>query len=112
MWTGSGIVSDDLRYDAHSPCDRLDSDMSKLFLHHPVADFDTWRPVFDGDAPRRESAGLTNVRVLRDVDDPSSVWLVADGDPTKMEEMLGDPELGEAMQRAGVTAPPELFVAD
>jgi hypothetical protein len=28
-----------------------------------------------------------------------------------MEEMLGDPELGKAMQEAGVTAPPQLFVS-
>jgi hypothetical protein len=85
--------------------------MAKLFLHHPVADFDMWRPVFDGDAARRESVGLTNVRVLRDADDPNSVWLVADGDPAKMDEMLADPELGKAMQEAGVTAPPQLFVS-
>ena len=76
-----------------------------------MADFDTWRPVFDGDRPRREAAGLTDVRVLRDADDPSSVWLVADGDPAKMEEMLADPALSEAMQGAGVTAPPQLFVS-
>ncbi len=85
--------------------------MAKLFLHHPVADFEKWRPVNDGDSPRRDAAGLTNVRVLRDADDPSSVWLVADGDAFAMEEMLRDPKLAETMQAAGVTAPPELFVS-
>lgn len=85
--------------------------MAKLFLHHPVADFDKWRPVYDGDSPRRDAAGLTNVRVLRDADDPTSVWLVADGDPSAMRELLRDPTLSETMHTAGVTAPPELFVA-
>jgi hypothetical protein len=85
--------------------------MAKLFLHHPVADFDKWRPIYDGDAARRESAGLRNVRVLRDTDDPNSVWLVSDGDPAKLAEMLNDAELGKVMQEAGVTAPPEVFVA-
>ncbi len=85
--------------------------MSKLFMHHPVADFDAWRPVYDGDAARRDAAGLTNVRVLRDVDDPTSVWLVADGSASDMEEMLRDPALAETMQAAGVTGPPELFVS-
>jgi hypothetical protein len=84
--------------------------MAKIFMHHPVADFATWRQTFDGDAARRDAAGLTNIRVLRDADDPNSVWLVADGDPTKMEEMMQDPELGQAMQEAGVTGPPELFI--
>ena len=85
--------------------------MSKLFLHHPVADFDTWRPVYDGDSPRRDAAGLTNVHVLRDADDPGSVWLVADGDASAMEAMLKDPALAEKMRAAGVTGPPELFVS-
>jgi hypothetical protein len=83
--------------------------MAKLFLHHPVADFDKWRPVYDGDLARRDAAGLTNVHVLRDADDPTSVWLVADGDASAVEEMLRDPALAETMRAAGVTAPPKLF---
>ena len=85
--------------------------MAKIFMQHPVADYDEWRPVFDGDAPRREAAGLTGVRVLRDADDPQSVWLVADGDRASVEAMLQDPELGKTMQEAGVTGPPQLFAA-
>ena len=80
-------------------------------MQHPVADYDAWRPVFDGDAARREAAGLSGVRVLRDADDPHSVWLVADGDPASLEAMPQDPELGKAMQEAGVTGPPEIFAA-
>ena len=85
--------------------------MAKIFMQHPVADYDKWRPVFDEDASRREAAGLTSVRVLRDADDPHSVWLVADGDRASVEAMLQDPELGKAMQEAGVTGPPQLFAA-
>jgi hypothetical protein len=85
--------------------------MAKIFLQHPVADYDKWRTAFDEDAPRRGSAGLSSVRVLRDTDDPSSVWLVADGDRATVEGMLQDPELGKVMQEAGVTGPPQLFVA-
>jgi hypothetical protein len=39
------------------------------------------------------------------------VWLVADGDRAQVEAMLQDPELGKAMQEAGVTGPPQLFAA-
>jgi hypothetical protein len=85
--------------------------MAKIFLDHPIADYDTWRPIFDADAPRREAAGMTNVSVLRDVDDQSSIWLVGDGDPDKFDEMMQDPELAAAMQKAGVTGPPQVFVA-
>ena len=39
----------------------------------------------------------------------TDVWLVSDGDPAKMEEMMQDPDLAQAMQDAGVTGPPELL---
>ncbi len=84
--------------------------MSRIFLNHPVADYEKWRPYFDRDAPRRTAAGLTDVAVLRDADDPNSVWIIGDGDPAKIEEMLHDDELGTLMRQAGVTAPPQLFV--
>jgi len=85
--------------------------MARFFLNHPVADYERWRPYFDQDAPRRAASGLADVAVLRDADDPNSVWIVGDGDPAKVEEMLQDAELGELMKEAGVTAPPQLFVA-
>jgi hypothetical protein len=85
--------------------------MARVFIHHPVADYDKWRPVFDADQPRRESAGLVDVAVLRDADDPNSIWIVGDGDPATVEAFLSDPELGKKMQEAGVTAPPEHWIA-
>ncbi len=54
---------------------------------------------------------MTNVAVLRDVDDPSSIWLVGDADPDKFSEMMQDPELAAAMQKAGVTGPPQVYIA-
>ena len=85
--------------------------MAKIFLNHPVADYETWRAVFDQDAPRRDAYGLTNVSVLRDADDPNQIWLVADGEPDKVNEMMQDPGLASEMAGAGVTGPPELFIA-
>ena len=85
--------------------------MAKIVLTHPVADFDSWRAVFDQDAARRAAYGRTNVSVLRDADDPIQVWLVADGEPDKVQEMMQDPGLAPEMERAGVTSPPELFIA-
>jgi hypothetical protein len=85
--------------------------MAKIFMNHPITDYDAWRPVFDVDAPRREAAGLTNVAVLRAVDDPNSIWLVCDGDPDRFNEMMQDPDLAGAMQKAGVSGPPQVFIA-
>ena len=85
--------------------------MAKIFMSHPVADYDTWRSVFDGDAARRDAHGLTNVAVLRDTSDANRIWIVADGDPDKVNEMMQNPEMASEMERAGVTGAPELFVA-
>jgi hypothetical protein len=84
--------------------------MARVFIHHPVADYDTWRPVYDADAPRRAAAGLTDVAVLRDADDPNLIWIVGDADPAVVEAFLADPELGKKMQEAGVTAPPQVWI--
>jgi hypothetical protein len=42
--------------------------MPRVFIAHPVADYDTWRPVYDADKPRRAAAGITDVAVFRDAD--------------------------------------------
>ena len=89
---------------------RYGDSMAKIFMNHPVADYDAWRPVFDADAARQEAAGLSNVVVLREADNPNSVWLVADGDPDRFNEMMQDPELATAMEKAGVTGPPVVYI--
>ena len=99
---GPGMCRDDCGY-GHL--------MAKVILNHPVSDYDTWRPIFDADAPRREAAGMSNVVVLRDADDPNSIWLVGDGDPGKVNEMMQDPDLAAVMQAAGVTGPPQVYFA-
>ena len=49
--------------------------------------------------------------MLRDTSDANRIWLVADGDLDKVNEMMQSPELASEMERAGVTGAPELFVA-
>jgi hypothetical protein len=84
--------------------------MARVFIHHPVADYDKWRPVYDADASRRAAAGITDVAVLRDADDPNLVWIVGEADAANVEALLSDPELGKLMQEAGVTAPPQFWI--
>lgn len=85
--------------------------MARVFINHPVADFDTWRPVFGADKPRRAAAGLEDIAVLRDADNPNSIWIVGEGERAGVEQMLGNPDVAKVMQEAGVTAPPALWVA-
>ena len=86
--------------------------MAHIIIQHQVADFDAWRPVYEADQPGRKAAGITDVAVLRDADDPNSVWAVHEGDPAQIQSMMADPERAAKMQEAGVTSPPTIYVAD
>jgi hypothetical protein len=85
--------------------------MSRVFINHPVSNYEKWRPAFEADKPRRVAAGLTDVAVLRDADNPNSIWIVGEGEREAVEQMFQNPELGKLMEEAGVTAPPEFWVA-
>lgn len=86
--------------------------MARIIIQHQVADFDAWRPTYDADEPGRKASGVTDVAVLRDADDPNSVWLVFEADPALVEPMMADPERAAKMQEAGVTSPPAVYVAE
>jgi len=105
------LVDLSARPEEGAPNDWYCRPMAKIFLTHPVADYETWRAAFDQDAARHAAYGLTIVSVLRDADDPNRIWVVADGEPDKVNEMMQDPGLASVMERAGVTGPPELFIA-
>ena len=91
---------------------RDESLMAHIIIQHRVADFDTWRPVYEADQPGCKGAGVTDIAILRDADDPNSVWIVHDGDPALVGPMMSDPERTAKMQEAGVTSPPTVYVAD
>lgn len=84
--------------------------MARVFMQHPVADYSTWRPIFDADQPNRKSAGVVDVAVLRDADDPNSIWMVFEADPSVLDPMLADTDRQGLMQEAGVLAPPQIWV--
>jgi hypothetical protein len=49
--------------------------------------------------------------VLRDADNPDSIWMVMEADPALVEPMMSDPDRGAQMQAAGVISAPQVFVA-
>jgi hypothetical protein len=76
---------------------------------HRVADFDTWKVVFDEHEPARRAAGILGHHLNRGEDDPNliSVYLaVSDLDAAKA--FASSDDLKSVMQRGGVTAPPEV----
>ena len=79
---------------------------------HPVADFDTWKSVFDKFGPLRKECGELSAVALQHCDDPNMVtvintWVSVDA----FQAFLSRDELKAGMGDAGVTAPPTFIVA-
>lgn len=89
--------------------------MATMVIRHPVADYGSWRTVYDGaGASLRDAHGCTSQRVLRDASDPDTILVLHDF-PTldAARSFAGDPSLKAAMDRAGVAGPPRIeFYAD
>ena len=84
--------------------------MAHVMIRHKVTDFAKWKTAFQGHRPAREAAGLTDLHVWRNADDPNeviSVFAVSDAD--KAKEFAGSSDLREKMQSAGVMGAPEVL---
>jgi len=76
-----------------------------------IGDYAKWRPVFDKHKPLRDKAGLMNVRVYRDADNPAELFIWSEtSDAAKAREALNGPEIRSAMQEGGVVGPPKIHV--
>jgi heme-degrading monooxygenase HmoA len=83
--------------------------MPYLLVQHPVEDYDKWKRVFDEHATARKAAGSKGGVVLRDADDPNQVTILLEIENlADARAFAGSDDLREAMQRAGVTGPPNV----
>ena len=80
-----------------------------LSVTHRVADFDTWKPVFDEHGASRKAHGAVAHRVLRRSDDSNTVTVLTEfGDRSQAEAFLADGSLRSAMGRAGGEGVPDI----
>jgi heme-degrading monooxygenase HmoA len=78
-----------------------------LVVFHHVADYDTWKAVFDEHEELRRGHGQLEHRIFRGADDPNRVVVHNDFRSEDAAAALrDDPALAGAMQRAGVTDEP------
>jgi hypothetical protein len=83
--------------------------MAKIATQITIGDYAKWRAGFDKAAPFREKAGMKNVQIYRDVDNPNLALIWGDiDDPAKARAVLDSPELRKAMQDAGVVGAPKV----
>ena len=86
------------------------STMSTIILSHDVKDFASWKPHYEGDAARRRNAGFKEIAVGTHSENPNKVYIIWEGDPGALDNMLKDPELKEKMDAAGVISAPEVTI--
>lgn len=80
-----------------------------LIVHHRVADYAKWRPVFDGDKANQEAAGLTNPHVYMGKR-ANDVYITFDmADEAKAKAFGNSEALHMTMKKAGVRGAPEMM---
>ena len=84
--------------------------MIYIYVHHTVEDYATWRKGFDDHAPARQAAGATEeAYIMQTVDNPNEITAILGwSDVEKAKAFAQSPELKAAMEKAGVTSPPEV----
>jgi hypothetical protein len=83
-----------------------------MVVQHPVKDFDAWRIEYDKAQSIRDRHNVTDATVFRNADDPNEVtglhWFPS---VDEANAFANDPDLREAMTRAGVSGPPRIEIS-
>jgi quinol monooxygenase YgiN len=87
--------------------------MVRMFIRHNIADYGAWREGYDAFDAMRSSMGVTANAVYQSVDDPNDVTVTHDfEDADAARAFTSSPELRGAMENAGVTSEPMIWVTN
>lgn len=85
--------------------------VSTVFVGHKIADYATWRSVYNANEPRRAEAGMKEMGVYRGADDENMVLIVWEtADLAAFNARMESPELAEKMKEAGTASKPERWI--
>ena len=83
--------------------------MAYMFVRHSVKDFEAWKSVFDSVGDLRERNGEKSYQILREDNGSNDLFLLFEWDNLdNARKYAASPELKAAMERAGVTGPPDI----
>lgn len=84
--------------------------MVRMFVRHPVEDFDSWKEVYDDFDEERRGMGVVGDAVFQSVDDPEdvTVWHDFENEETARAFAASD-RLREVMGEAGVAGDPDIW---
>lgn len=84
--------------------------MAYILVKHSVQDYKAWKSVFDSKIDLRRAGGEKSYQILRGENGDNSVVALFGWDSLdNARNYFASPELGEAMQDAGVTGKPEIL---
>jgi len=87
--------------------------MVHVFIRHRVTDYTSWKETFDAFAPHRRAGGEQVYRIAHLPGEPNNLCLFFEWDSVaNAKRFLASADLASAMQRAGVSEPPEIYVAE
>jgi heme-degrading monooxygenase HmoA len=85
--------------------------MPALLVRHKVADYATWKPVFDEDAGARRAHGSQGGRLFRNAADPHEVLILLAWDDLDRARLFAQSDdLREALARGGATDRPDVWI--
>jgi len=80
-----------------------------MFVRHAVKDFTKWKPAFDADKSARQAAGLKELNLWRNADEPHEVILLFEvADLAKAKAFAASVEMRDKMTASGVMGRPEI----
>ena len=87
--------------------------MASVFVRHRVADYETWKPIFDDHEGERRDAGVIGHSLHRDAADPNVLVIALRvNDIARAREFALSADLRETMMRAGVQDAPEFWFTE
>ncbi|MHC3995629.1 hypothetical protein ACXWTF_12460 [Thiomicrolovo sp. ZZH C-3] len=84
--------------------------MAYMMVRHKVRDFNAWKPGYDGHKAARDAAGLKEVYLLQNADDPHEVVALFEAaDLEKARAFAGSEDLKKKMEEVGVIDRPDIY---
>ena len=84
-----------------------------LLVRHRVADYGTWKPVFDSHHDTIAAAGGQLGYLMRDAADPNLVSVgIAWESLERAQAFISSPDLKAKMAESGVVGPPDIYVLE
>lgn len=89
----------------------IDTSAFVTTVSHPVKDFSAWKEVYDSANEMRQKAGINDHLLLRSLSNDKIVTVLgSSASALKFDEFMANPDLKDAMKRAGVISKPEVVV--